>query len=54
MLVKIKFIAHGSDASVGGFAPGNVMRVDEAVAERLVEEAKVAELVEAAKEDGAS
>ena len=49
MLVQIKFTCHGSDASVGGFSPGNVMRVDEKLAERLVKEAKVAELVKPEK-----
>ena len=46
MQVRIKFIRHGANSAVGGFAPGDFARVDEAMAKHLINEAKVAVLAE--------
>ena len=47
MQVRIKFIRHGANSLVGGFAPGDFARVDETMAKHLINEAKVAVLAEA-------
>ena len=46
-MVKIKFTAQGSNAMVGGFGPGDMANVGEAIGKHLVEEARVARYVEA-------
>ena len=45
-MVKIKFTAQGANALVGGFGPGDMANVSEALAQHLVEEARVARYVE--------
>ena len=47
-MIKIKFTAQGSNALVGGFSHSTEARVDEALADHLVHEAKVAVYVDAA------
>jgi hypothetical protein len=42
-MVQIKFIKYGANSAFGGFAPGDRMRCDEAMAKHLVEEVGVAE-----------
>lgn len=42
MQVEIKFIVSGACSAVGGFAPGDIARIDDKLAEHLVDEAKVA------------
>ena len=46
--MKIQFTASGANSTLGGFMPGDVARVDPAIAKHLVEEAKVAVYVDAA------
>lgn len=46
-MVQIKFKAQGSNSLVGGFSHGDIARVGEALAKHLVEEAGVAEYVQA-------
>lgn len=42
MLKQIKFTASGANSAVGGFMPGDTARIDAAMADHLVNEAKVA------------
>ena len=49
MQVRIKFIRHGANSAVGGFAPGDYARVDEEMAKHLINEAKVAVLADPAQ-----
>lgn len=44
-MVKIKFIAQGSNTAIGGFSSGDIANVGEALAKHLVEEARVAQYV---------
>ena len=46
MQVRIKFIRHGANSAIGGFAPGDFARVEEALAVHLINEAKVAVLAD--------
>lgn len=46
-MVQVKFFRYGSNAAIGGFAPGDLLRCSGAMAEHLVEHAKVARYVEA-------
>lgn len=46
-MIQIKFIRQGSNSMLGGFSSGDTARVSEALAAHLVNEAKVAEYVQA-------
>lgn len=48
-MVKIKFIAQGSNTMLGGFSNGDTANVGEALARHLVDEAKVAQYVQASQ-----
>ncbi len=43
---RIKFTAQGANSLIGGFSSGDIMRVDDALAEHLVKEALVAKYIE--------
>ena len=44
---QIRFTRQGASTAVGSFAPGDLARVDDALADHLVNEADVAEFVQA-------
>jgi len=46
--VQIKFTASGANSAIGGFVPGDLVRVSAAMAKHLVEEIRVAKYAEAA------
>ena len=46
-MVKIRFIRQGANSLIGGFSSGDLARVSEDFARHLVEEARVAEYVQA-------
>ena len=51
-MVQIRFIRQGANSLIGGFSSGDLARVSDAFARHLVEEARVAEYVQApTKED---
>lgn len=51
-MVQIKFIRQGANSLIGGFSSGDRARVSDAFARHLVEDARVAEYVQApTKED---
>ena len=51
-MVQVRFIWQGANSLIGGFASGDLARVSDAFARHLVEEARVAEYVQApTKED---
>ena len=53
-MVQIRFIRQGANSLIGGFSSGDLVRVSEDFARHLVEEARVAEYVQAQqKEDPA-
>ena len=53
-MVQIRFIRQGANSLIGGFSSGDLARVSEDFARHLVEEARVAEYVQAQqKEDQA-
>lgn len=45
MLKQIRFKANGCCSAIGNFEPGDVARIDDALAAHLVDEAKVADYV---------
>lgn len=45
-MIMIKFTAQGANSAVGGFNHGDIMRIGDALAKHLVEDAKVAVYVE--------
>lgn len=49
-MVKIRFISQGANSVLGGFASGDVANVSEIFAAHLVNEARVAEYVQAVVE----
>ena len=44
----IKFTKFGANTAIGGFGPGDIARVSDALAQHLVDEAGVAKYIEAA------
>ena len=50
-MVQIRFIRQGANSLIGGFSSGDLARVSESFARHLVEEARVAEYVQAQKKD---
>lgn len=46
-MVQIRFIRQGANSLIGGFSSGDLARVSEVFARHLVEEAGVAEYVQA-------
>lgn len=44
---RVKFTKFGANSAIGGFAPGDVARVSDALAEHLVNEAGVAKFADA-------
>ncbi len=48
--MQVKFTKSGANEIVGGFSPGDVARVSDAMGKHLVEDAKVAVYVEAPKQ----
>ena len=46
---RIKFIATGSNSAIGGFSYGDVAQCDDALADHLVNDARVAEYIVEAK-----
>lgn len=45
-MTPVKFTTFGASSAIGGFGPGDVARVSDALARHLVEEIKVARYVE--------
>ena len=52
-MVQIRFIRQGANSLIGGFSSGDLARVSDAFARHLVEEARVAEYVQAPAKDEA-
>ena len=52
-MVQIRFIRQGANSLIGGFSSGGLARVSEAFARHLVEEARVAEYMQAPTKDEA-
>ena len=52
-MVQIRFIRQGANSHIGGFSSGDLARVSEAFARHLVEEARVAEYVQAPEKENA-
>ena len=50
-MVKIRFIRQGANSLIGGFSSGDLARVSEDFARHLVEEARVAEYVQAQQKE---
>ena len=50
-MVQIRFIRQGANSLIGGFSSGDLARVSEDFARHLVEEARVAEYVQAQQKD---
>ena len=50
-MVQIRFIRQGANSLIGGFSSGDLARVSEAFARHLVEEARVAEYVQAQQKE---
>lgn len=53
-MVQIRFIRQGSNSLIGGFSSGDLARVSEDFARHLVEEARVAEYVQAQQKEAAA
>ena len=53
-MVQIRFIRQGANSLIGGFSSGDLARVSEVFARHLVEEAGVAEYVQAQKKEAAA
>ena len=51
-MVQIRFIRQGANSLIGGFSSGDLARVSEDFARHLVEEARVAEYVQAQQKEG--
>ena len=49
--MQVKFTKSGANEIVGGFSPGDVARVSDAMAKHLVEDAKVAVYVESKEKE---
>ena len=49
--MQVKFTKSGANEIVGGFSPGDVARVSDAMGKHLVEDAKVAVYVDAPKQE---
>ena len=52
-MVQIRFIRQGANSLIGGFSSGDLARVSEDFARHLVEEARVAEYVQAQQKEAA-
>lgn len=50
-MVQIRFIRQGANSLIGGFSSGDLARVSEVFARHLVEEAGVAEYVQAQQKE---
>ena len=50
-MVQIRFIRQGANSLIGGFSSGDLARVSEDFARHLVEEARVAEYVQAQQKE---
>ena len=50
-MVQIRFIRQGANSLIGGFSSGDLARVSEVFAHHLVEEARVAEYVQAQQKE---
>ena len=50
-MVQIRFIRQGANSLIGGFSSADLARVSEDFARHLVEEARVAEYVQAQQKD---
>ena len=53
-MVQIRFIRQGANSLIGGFSSGDLARVSEVFARHLVEEAGVAEHVQAQQKEAAA
>ena len=52
-MVQIRFIRQGANSLIGGFSSGDLARVSEDFARHLVEDARVAEYVQAQQKEAA-
>ena len=50
-MVQIRFIRQGANSLIGGFSSGDLARVSEDFARHLVEDARVAEYVQAQQKE---
>ena len=46
LMMMIRFVAHGASSHLGGFAPGDLARVDDEHGRHLIDVARVAVAVE--------
>ena len=53
-MVKIRFIRQGANSLIGGFSSGDLARVSEDFARHLVEDARVAEYIQAQQKEAAA